>query len=292
MVAFALLPSLLVSFTVGHSRVALSKVRAPVRNPAPVAFQADESFTSMINRLEKNVIGAESDWETAVDDARLWLEAPLARLDSLDSLLPVASVVDSSRVSLTDGDDSYTVTVAGLHGVDAVDCEVSVDDRGMLQIEGETTVRTSGGLRRSSFRRSLPIPADADSDVMSTTRVDDALIVVLPKTGGAPSLGDDLLAETAAEAEDLAAKSPRFARWLKAHGYLSEEATTHEDDSGVLSEMGEQAPSVGDELFAEADAEAEKAAAKSPHFVRWLKAHGDLVEQDRNVEEEEPHEAL
>merc|ERR1719198_2080670 len=233
MVAFTLLPSIL-SFTL-HSKVSLSKVRAPVRTPSPVAYQEDESFTAIIDRLEQNVIRAESDWDSALSDARMWLEAPsgLSRVapSSLDSLLQLP--VGSSSVSMTENEDSYTVTVAGLLGVDAIDVDVAVDDHGVLQIEGETTVRTSGGLSRSSLRRSLPVPGDADSDVMSVTREDDALIVVLPKTGEAPSVDDELV--SGAE-ERAATKSPHFARWLKAHGYHSTEQKELEEEVDVAAE--------------------------------------------------------
>merc|ERR1719324_1088670 len=101
MVAFTLLPSIL-GFTL-HSKVSLSKVRAPVRTPSPVAYQEDESFTAIIDRLEQNVIRAESDWDSALSDARMWLlEAPsvLSRVapSSLDSLLQLP--VGSSSVSM------------------------------------------------------------------------------------------------------------------------------------------------------------------------------------------------
>lgn len=244
-----LLPSMVASFLL-HSRVPFSRVavHSTVRTPAAVAFHshADEAFSSMINRLESNVLN-ESGWEEAHTLARLWLEAEVPSLsrateaeqlamDSprfarwlkahgyLSSLLPLP--VRSSSVSITEEEDAYTVTIAGLQGVDAADCEVAVSEDGMLRVQGETTVLTPDGASRSSFSRSYPIPWDADRDVVSTSREDDAIIVSLPKTGEALAGGDELIAEVAVtEAEQLAADSPRFARWLKAHGYLSDERT-------------------------------------------------------------------
>merc|ERR1719284_1566264 len=109
-------------------------------------------------------------------------------------------------MALDETEDSYQYTVKAAAGSFGTDLSVSVDDDGMLTVSGDVS-RTEGGTRlyRSSFRRSLTLPADADTDVLSTTYEDDRVVIAVPKLTGATK-------DEQSDAEGLAADSPRFAR--------------------------------------------------------------------------------
>lgn len=141
-----------------------------------------------------------------------------SRLDfkELDTLF-VPTVDD---VSLGETEDGYLFTIKATHGSSGPDLSVSVDDD-TLTVTGKAIGSEDGARFRSSFRWSLPLPADADSTLHSTTYEDDGVVVSVPKLIGAA-------ADEQSEAEALAAESPRLARWLRAHGYLPRAA--EEDD--------------------------------------------------------------
>merc|ERR1711998_333101 len=105
--------------------------------------------------------------------------------------------------------------------MDAGEIDVSVDD-GMITISGTRTAEHSG---------------DADGKLFSLAHVDELLTIELPKIellpDGEDVLGDDM-ASLLTEAEALARESPRFARWLRVHGYLTKE----EEEADALA-LGE-----------------------------------------------------
>merc|ERR1719488_7680 len=147
---------------------------------------------------------------------------------------PDASALFAGRsgaeMTIDEDEDKFTVTTSA-PGIDAADLNVSVDD-GMLTITGQATVERPGGRASSFFSRSTSLPADADGDVVSTRRNEDGtLSIELQKQLTSDSRS--LASEIAAEAEALARSSPRFARWLKANGFV-------ERSKQVLEESDEQ----------------------------------------------------
>ena len=155
--------------------------------------------------------------------AREALRAPgCAALQTLDALLPeieldpVLLEIEAGDLFIDEGDASYTVRMRA-PGVHADDLSVVVED-GMLTVSGEAH-RTDGNASYSSaFCRSVSLPADADAEVLSTRYEDGQITIELEKLSEASANGSDAVVLESAEA--LAAESPRFARWLKAHGYL------------------------------------------------------------------------
>jgi HSP20 family molecular chaperone IbpA len=155
--------------------------------------------------------------------------SPLLALDSL--LQPLAQV--SGELSIEENADSYRVTMSA-PGAENGDVTVTAE-AGVLTVIGEAT-RTEGlSTFRSSFSRSVSLPRDADTTVVSTTYNDEGVVVVLPKriassrgaslNGAQHTQADDEIAEI----EALAQESPRMARWLKAHGYLDWQSPTAEE---------------------------------------------------------------
>jgi len=242
MVALALLSPLTLAFALPASRAHLSRVRAP----APIAF--NDALADVIEGLESNVLN-ETAWDAALQHAHAWIAEPTHQ--HIDTLGPNLSVDES--------DESYTFKMSGLQAVAAADVEVSVED-GTLTISGETTRENEDG---SSFRRSVSVPFDADNDIVSTLHGEDEIVVLLPKVGEASALGDELLAKAVAEGEALAAESPRFARWARAHGYLT-------DGDGPVVDDGEAS--------ALDDVEDEALFGESPRFARWARARGYLAD--------------
>jgi len=256
MVALALFAPLTLSFALPATRTHLSRVRAP----APIAF--NDALADMIQGLESNVLN-ETAWDAALRHAHAWIAEPTHQ--HVDTVGPNLSVEES--------DEGYTFKMTGLQAVAAADVEVSVED-GALTISGETTRdHEDGSSLRSSFRRSVSVPFDADNDIVSTLHGEDEIVVLLPKVGEASALGDELLAKAVAEGEALAAESPRFARWARAHGYL-----TDGDDSVVDNGEASALDDVEDEaLFGE-----------SPRFARWAQARGYLAEDgDASIDDDE-----
>lgn len=239
-----MLPIALLSFMLSPPR-ALSEHMVRAR---PAVAYVDDTPLSFFERLESNVL-SETAFEAALHEAQSWLKTEdlnnaaavkhsvlrpsgRAALQAIDTLMmPGTRTLSSVDIHETDEGD-YKVTTTGMQGFDAADIDVSVED-GVLTISAESS-RTENGVTsfRSSFRRSVLLPADADGDVLSTLHKDDgAISVVMPRVGDAPALGDELYAQAAAEAEALAAESPRFARWLKAHGCLYDYVQPEDDDA-------------------------------------------------------------
>merc|ERR1711988_1906322 len=129
------------------------------------------------------------------------------------------------EVSMATLVDSYEVTF-NVPGIAAADVTVCIED-GLLTFSGESSGNEDGSAFHSRFLRSVRLPADADGDVVSTTYEDDKVVVSCPKIEADSSVGD-VLADAMTEAEALANESPRFARWLKAHGYLATERSNEE----------------------------------------------------------------
>jgi len=222
-----LLPST-AAFMVG-SRASVSLLRRP-----PVAYATDEdALFRLTERLEQNVLN-ETEFQAAASAARAWLEPTagvvveshargLHALGSamLDTTLN-PRVHSGGEVSMATLVDSYEVTF-NIPGIAAADVTVCIED-GLLTFSGESSGNEDGSAFHSRFLRAVRLPADADGDVVSTTYEDDKVRVTCPKIMAEPlSVGDELASAVVTEAEALAAESPRFARWLKAHGYLRKE---------------------------------------------------------------------
>merc|ERR1719152_654745 len=117
-----------------------------------------------------------------------------------------------TAVDIEDRHDAYVVTVRVL-GISGTDLSVSIE-RGLLVVSGET-IRNEESMR-TRIHRIVQLPFDADSEVVSTTFKEEAVIVELPKMApdailpGGGAIGDELLAKAVAEAELLAAQSPRL----------------------------------------------------------------------------------
>merc|ERR1719152_434614 len=178
-----------------------------------------------------------------------------------------------TAVDIEDRHDAYVVTVRVL-GISGTDLSVSIE-RGLLVVSGET-IRNEESMR-TRIHRIVQLPFDADSEVVSTTFKEEAVIVELPKMApdailpGGGAIGDELLAKAVAEAELLAAQSPRFARWLRAHGYLTNSSVV-EPPKMALDAVFPGGDEHGDELLADAVAKTEDLAAESHRFSRWLRA--------------------
>lgn len=144
-------------------------------------------------------------------------------LDIPDDSAPIAIAngVDPS-FSIEESETDYKFTV-NVPGIDAEDVRVSIDGR-ILHIEADNT-RTEGlSTIQVSVRRVVALPSDADGEVFEQRFEDGKATVVLPKASA-----------VAGEAEDLAATSPRFARWARANGYLRKERKML-DGSGPISD--------------------------------------------------------
>jgi HSP20 family molecular chaperone IbpA len=147
------------------------------------------------------------------------------------------SLPDATRLSLCEEGDAYTITFHGL-GIRPADVEVSVV-QGVLTVDGHAEAAASshrrmplGRLwgrragRSSQISRSIRLPADADSDILSITYGDNEVTITLPKFSEAAADEEDeeagrnsppSAAERLAEPEE----SPRFARsWAKVKGYV------------------------------------------------------------------------
>lgn len=152
-------------------------------------------------------------------------------MDLPDAAAPIAiaNAVDPS-FSIEESESDYTITV-NVPGIDAEDVRVSIDGR-VLHIEGDTT-RTEGlSTIQVSVRRVVALPSDADGEVFEQRFEDGKATIALPKASA-----------VAGEAEDLAAASPRFARWARANGYLGKEMIYH--GSGPISDDDELALEFG-----------------------------------------------
>lgn len=226
-------------FALGHSRVPLSLVRAP-----PVTLFEDGGFDAEFAELITNA--TTSDWEFmgGLSSLRAPGRSAFAALHALGDA--------SSDLALAESDDMYKATLT-VPGVDAGDVDVSVED-GMLTISGSRTEELWGGAHGTSrFSVSRSLPADADPDLYSLTHADDLLTIELPKAAllpeGEEESGEGDMASLLAEAEAMAKESPRFARWLRANGYLTDNADDQSSDDVEeveLEEVEEAPPAIGE----------------------------------------------
>ena len=126
--------------------------------------------------------------------------------------------------------ESYTI-IAHVPGVLPEDFTVSVEGNVLTVHAVQRSDTTGNSVPCSTFAQSLAIPADADSDLLSSEYDYDKASIEVPKawvsvdsSARAESNGDAQEAANVrrqpSEAESLAAWSPRFKRWLKAHGCL------------------------------------------------------------------------
>lgn len=222
------------AFTVGFSKVPQSLVVRP--HPPAMFLDADldlfsfllDDFVTVQRRLDilLNETGM-------VSGHSLLQRSSLPEVGSLDELRS-----SSDEMSVEESDEGYTVTLSA-PGVSADDLHVNVEDS-MLKVAGEMRRRDSNSRFRSSFRRSMPLPPDADGDVLSTTYADGKLVVALSKAAPPFDEGDEPRgrAATSSEAEQLAAETPRFARWLRVHGgYLNTQADAKGEVDGDEPEI-------------------------------------------------------
>jgi len=213
------------AFVVGslNPHAALTSRTAP---PPSMFFDEASGFlgdaVERLDRLEQGLLN-ETQNQVKPDGIRL-----------LERMQPTVRASDSPFVVQED-EDTYTITFRSFAHLPS---EVSITVEGnMLKVSG-TTERYDKDRRAhvcSSFSRSMSLPSDADSEVLSTTYEAGQVTVVLPKfsEASAPVVAlpaelttpeadsDKTLQEAQGEAERLAAESPRFRRWLKAHGYLA-----------------------------------------------------------------------
>merc|ERR1712146_839967 len=109
---------------------------------------------------------------------------------------------------------------------------------GIVTVSGSTHAELWGGARASSsFSQSISLPG-VDGEVVSTTMHvaeddtgDGRMTIVLAKKREPDD--DELIGSLKAEAQALARDSPRFARWLKAHGYLKQTLEEVEEESAA-----------------------------------------------------------
>jgi len=166
------------------------------------------------------------------------------------------------HLSLSETDDAYVVTASAPH-VRASDLHVSVEN-GILTFSGESHVESEDSTFHSRFSRSMPLPANANSDVLSTRYEDGRAIVEVPKE----TTGSD-----ESDVEALAAASPRMRRWLRANGYL---------DMNAMYKSSAELPAAGTECTND---ETEAIATSSPRMKRWLRANGYLHKPTRDDQE-------
>lgn len=191
---------------------------------APMLFHegGGDLFNEAMSRWERLEQGRlEEDYDSLVDR----LSATWSARDSFDDEAePAVSRRQDSHLSIREHDTSYTVSFH-VPGVKAGDYEVSVQEHErMLTIVGTVYKSTFGLVRPSRVSHSIALPSDADVDVRSTTYADGHVVVSLPKIAYAVTAEEQGQGGSASrhnsEAERLAAESPRFARWLRAHGYV------------------------------------------------------------------------
>jgi len=158
------------------------------------------------------------------DELRSWTPAGRAALEALDALSKAANEsVDD--LSIEDRDDKYIVSLSAPF-VEPDDLVVDVEG-GVLTVSGSTFHELWTGRKASAhFSRAVRLPSDADAEIFGFSYYDDILTVEvprkLPKAAQSRVAGLASFAEFASEAEALAKQSPRFKRWLKAHGYLQD----------------------------------------------------------------------
>merc|ERR1711977_613466 len=159
------------------------------------------------------------------DELRSWTPAGRAALEALDALSKAANE-SIDDLSIEDRDEKYIVSLSAPF-VEPDDLVVDVED-GVLTVSGSTFHELwTGGKASAHFSRAVRLPSDADAEIYGFSHVDDVLTVEVPKRVAKAQKEkrekDDVsFADIAAEAEALAKQSPRFKRWLTAHGYLQD----------------------------------------------------------------------
>lgn len=146
-------------------------------------------------------------------------------------LSPPPEETHATRLSVCEEGDSYIITFHAL-GIAPTDVEISVVQN-VLTVAGHTEDAASGRRRRplgrwwgrrgrSQISRSIRLPADADSDILSITYGDDEVTIMLPKFSEAAEKADEEEGRNSAPsaAERLAEESPQFARWAKVRGHV------------------------------------------------------------------------
>lgn len=216
------------AFIVSFSKVpqSLVRTRAPAMFLDPDLDLSNdvflEDFVSMQRRMdallnETDALLDRYEFPPASSALDLGEQSLLQRssLPEIGSLHELRS--SSDELSVEETETGYTFTLCA-PGVKAGDLHVNVED-GMLTVAGEMSRCQSNSQFRSSFSRSMPLPRDADADVLSTTYADGTLVVALSKATPPFDEGDEPHGrEAISEAGQLAAENRRFAGWLRAHG--------------------------------------------------------------------------